>query len=98
LKKTYWLAEINDELDSFYKLFHRWFDYGVEPISSDWLPTDKQLLHLPFELIVPNDPLVSFQEGTPTFKSGKIGRAADFDGKRYVEVGDYGNFGFQDTF
>ncbi|MBT6154382.1 MAG: DUF1553 domain-containing protein [Planctomycetaceae bacterium] len=39
-----------------------------------------------------------FKDGTPTFTSGKLGRAANLDGKRYIDAGDVGKFDFFDKF
>ena len=39
-----------------------------------------------------------FKDGTPTFAPGKLGRAADLDGKRYIDAGDVGKFDFFDKF
>ena len=39
-----------------------------------------------------------FRDGDPSFVPGRIGRAASFDGKRYVNAGDVGKFGFYDRF
>ncbi|MBI1915380.1 MAG: DUF1553 domain-containing protein [Planctomycetes bacterium] len=36
--------------------------------------------------------------GAACFVPGRVGRAADFDGKRFVNAGDVGNFGFYDKF
>ncbi|MEX2261513.1 MAG: DUF1553 domain-containing protein [Bryobacteraceae bacterium] len=38
------------------------------------------------------------QDGDAEFVDGKVGRAASFDGKRYVDAGDIGHFGFYDKF
>jgi hypothetical protein len=38
------------------------------------------------------------KDGTPQYETGHSGRAAAFDGKRYVEVGNVANFGFYDSF
>ena len=39
-----------------------------------------------------------FQDGEPQFAPGRIGRAAGFDGKRFIVAGNIGAFGFQDAF
>jgi hypothetical protein len=39
-----------------------------------------------------------FQEGEPAFVAGKIGQAARFDGKRFIDAGDVAEFGFFDRF
>src|SRR5688572_30093362 len=39
-----------------------------------------------------------FQGGPASFSSGRIGKAADLDGSRFISAGDVGAFGFQSTF
>ncbi|MEQ8786645.1 MAG: DUF1553 domain-containing protein [Pirellulaceae bacterium] len=39
-----------------------------------------------------------FQDGAPAFQQGEIGRAALLDGKRYLDAGDVGEFGYTDKF
>ena len=39
-----------------------------------------------------------WKDGTEEFAPGRIGKAAAFDGKRYIEIGSAGNFGFYDSF
>ena len=39
-----------------------------------------------------------FQSGEPRYAPGKMGLAASFDGKAFVDAGDVGNFGFYDKF
>ena len=39
-----------------------------------------------------------FEEGRPEFAGGRIGQAAGFDGLRFINAGDLGNFGFYDRF
>jgi hypothetical protein len=39
-----------------------------------------------------------FQSGAPEYAPGKMGLAAAFDGKTFIEAGDVGNFGFYDKF
>ena len=36
--------------------------------------------------------------GAAQYAAGPMGQAGDFDGKRYVDVGNVGNFGFYDSF
>ncbi|HEV3263031.1 MAG TPA: DUF1549 domain-containing protein, partial [Gemmataceae bacterium] len=40
----------------------------------------------------------TFQDGGPAFAAGRLGRAADFDGKRFIDAGDVAAFGFYDRF
>ena len=39
-----------------------------------------------------------FQDGPASFASGRIGKAANLDGARFVSAGDVGGFGFQSKF
>lgn len=39
-----------------------------------------------------------WKDGAPQYEAGHSGRAAAFDGKRYIEVGNVANFGFYDSF
>jgi hypothetical protein len=39
-----------------------------------------------------------FRDGKPEFSPGKLGTAADFDGRRYVEIPGLGDFDFLDAF
>jgi mono/diheme cytochrome c family protein len=40
----------------------------------------------------------TFQDGEPSFVPGRLGRAAGFDGCRYVDAGNVADFGFYDKF
>jgi hypothetical protein len=40
----------------------------------------------------------AWKDGAQEFATGHTGRAAAFDGKRYIEVGNVANFGFYDSF
>jgi hypothetical protein len=39
-----------------------------------------------------------FVDGAPAFATGRIGDAAEFDGRRFVDAGDIANFGYFDKF
>jgi hypothetical protein len=39
-----------------------------------------------------------FRDGEPAFAAGRLGRAADFDGKRFLDAGDVASFTFYDRF
>ncbi|HUS08717.1 MAG TPA: DUF1549 domain-containing protein, partial [Bryobacteraceae bacterium] len=39
-----------------------------------------------------------WKDGAAQYAPGRLGQAAVFDGKRYVQVGNLGNFGFYDSF
>jgi hypothetical protein len=57
---------------------------SIAGTSTDWTITDSLFAHYGMD----------GPDGVP----GRIGRAADFDGKRYIELGDTGKFGFADKF
>jgi len=59
-----------------------------------WAPTR----HLAHTLPLDRQPAASFRDGAAAYAPGQRGDAADFDGKRYVEAGDVGRFGFLDKF
>jgi hypothetical protein len=40
----------------------------------------------------------AFQDGSPAFAPGPLGRAGVFDGQRFLDAGDVGHFGFYDKF
>lgn len=40
----------------------------------------------------------AFTNGEPSYVTGKIGQAAEFDGARFIDAGDVGPFGFFDKF
>src|SRR5262249_51590112 len=44
------------------------------------------------------DRRAKFVGGEPTFAPGPHGRAADLDGKRFLDAGNVGNFGYLDKF
>jgi mono/diheme cytochrome c family protein len=66
--------------------------------SIDWTITENRLAW--FGLDGGRDELasLSFCDGAPAFAQGRSGLAAELDGRRYLDVGDVGDFGFDDTF
>ena len=40
----------------------------------------------------------AWKDGEPQYGTGPTGQAGEFDGKRYVDAGNVGNFGFYDSF
>jgi hypothetical protein len=46
----------------------------------------------------PKLPEGKFHDGEPTFATGRLGQAAVFDGKRYLDAGNVAGFGFYDKF
>ena len=69
---------------------------------------EDKLLTTPVLHVAMNDPLsvggasgpkeVERWEGEPAFVSGRIGKAGQFDGGRYVELGDVAAFDYEDSF
>ena len=59
--------------------------------GSDWRPKRFLIEQVPLES-------ATFVGGASTFEPGVYGRAPVFDGKRFQEAGNIGNFGFQDKF
>jgi hypothetical protein len=82
-------------------------DSRMEKLQSEWektLKPDAALEAAPEEGLLAHFPLdgsagkARFVDGIPTFGPGRTGRAADFDGSRFVDAGDVGPFGFYDRF
>jgi hypothetical protein len=47
---------------------------------------------------VKRDRVAKFEEGDPVFAEGRPGNVAEFDGKRFINCGDVGAFGYFDKF
>ncbi len=72
------------------------------PTRIDWSPPRGLVAHYPLEdnagnQCTPARP-AQFCNGEPGYGTGRIGRAAYFDGKRFLDAGDTGDFGFFDKF
>jgi mono/diheme cytochrome c family protein len=68
-----------------------------------WTPPHHMTAHFPLDNNVGNiangEPKPGkFVDGEPAYVPGRIGQAADFDGKRFIDVGNVGNFTFYDKF
>jgi Protein of unknown function (DUF1553)/Protein of unknown function (DUF1549)/Concanavalin A-like lectin/glucanases superfamily len=71
-------------------------------VPANWFPEAGLLFHLPLD----GDPRAArgpvagavFREGLPSFVPGRLGHAAAFDGRCYLDAGDVGDFGFLDRF
>lgn len=74
------------------------------PTSSqpDWTISDGLETRFAFEGQAQNETnaqlAAKFAGGEPAFTPGRTGQAADFDGRRFVEAGNAGAFGFLDKF
>jgi hypothetical protein len=67
-----------------------------------WFPTGGLVGHFPLDGETKNRcgrcKAGSFQDGAPAFAPGVLGQAVDCDGRRFVNAGDVGDFGFYDKF
>ena len=79
----------------------------VDSVAVDWASRDGLVAHYPLDGNLSGDtpgrkPGTTLHprllNGMPRFVEGVTGPAADFDGKRFIEVGDIANFGFHDKF
>jgi mono/diheme cytochrome c family protein len=81
---------------------HEWEQMLLELPPYDWQLTDGLVSDFPFDVDLVNrcDPqkLGQIVDGSPVFGAGRSGQAAQFDGRRFVEAGDVGAFGFYDKF
>jgi hypothetical protein len=59
-----------------------------------WAPEEGLIAHYPLY----GASTGRFLDGEPAFAPGRVGQAARFDGRRYLDAGDVGNFGFYDKF
>jgi mono/diheme cytochrome c family protein len=61
-----------------------------------WSPAHGLAAHFPLDGRTP--PPGAFRDGPAVWVPGRKGQAADFDGRRFLDAGDVGNFGFYDKF
>ncbi len=66
---------------------------GPSP-AVQWFPTRQLETHLPLD----GSAAGTFRDGEAAYADGRLGRAAAFDGKRFLDAGDVGDFGFYDKF
>jgi hypothetical protein len=70
------------------------------PVS--WSITDGLQTHYPLDGDLGDrtgkGPEAKFQDGEPSFVPGRLGRAAQLDGRRHVDAGNVADFGFYDKF
>ncbi|MGH9720026.1 MAG: DUF1549 domain-containing protein, partial [Bryobacteraceae bacterium] len=62
--------------------------------APDWSFTDSQLIELPLD----GSTLAKVRDGDPRFGPGRIGEAAEFDGRRFLDAGNLAVYGFYDKF
>jgi hypothetical protein len=71
--------------------------------ATDWVPSRRLVAHYPLDGDTADRTghqrtSAKFEEGAAAYAAGPRGKAADFDGKRFLDAGNVGNFGFQDKF
>ncbi len=81
----------------------RWEESLLASARVDWVLRDQLVARYPF-----NGDIVGLhtgkrvnprlEDGHPHFVSGRLGAAAGFDGKRFIDAGDVANFGYDDKF
>jgi hypothetical protein len=75
---------------------------GEKAQPLDWSPTRGLLAHYPLDGDTRDQAgrarAGTFHAGRPAFAAGRRGKAADFDGRRFIDAGNVGNFGFYDKF
>jgi len=64
----------------------------------DWAPARHLLAHFPLNGDANKGPAVAFEGGPPAYVEGRSGQAGSFDGQRFVNAGDVGDFGFHNPF
>ena len=69
----------------------------------DWLLRDRLVVHHPLDgdiagLRVGKRVRPKLEDGQPHFVPGRLGEAAAFDGKRFINAGDVANFDYTDKF
>jgi hypothetical protein len=62
----------------------------------DWSIPDDLVAHVPLDGDLAGT--AQFLDGEPRYSQGRLDRAASLDGKRFIQAGDIGPFGFQDKF
>jgi hypothetical protein len=68
---------------------------------ADWTITRGQKVHLALEGGATGHGTATelrWENGDPAYETGKVGAAGAFDGRRFVNAGDVGGFGFNDKF
>jgi hypothetical protein len=64
---------------------------------ADWALPQPPLVHLPLDGGIAGA-RGEFRDGTPAFADGRIGWAAEFDGRRFLDAGNVAGFGYYDKF
>jgi hypothetical protein len=102
-------ARLADAEDRFQKLQPRidvaqagWEKSPTATGPLDWSITDGLIVHLAFDGNTKDGVAPArcgtFKDGAAAYTAGRIGRAGDFDGQRFLDAGDVAHFGFYDKF
>ena len=80
-----------------------WEESLLASTRVDWVLRDQLVLHVPLDgeiSGVHTEGLINpkLKDGQPSFVSGRIDEAASFNGKRFIDMGDVANFGYDDKF
>ncbi len=108
------LAELDDKLAAAEQKFAEleselvaaqdvWEESLLGSARVDWLLRDRLLVHHPLDgdiggIHTGDLPSPRLEDGQPRFVPGRLGEAAAFDGKRFINAGDVANFGYTDKF
>jgi hypothetical protein len=84
-------ARVQAALD---KSLAEWEESHPSLPPTPWSPGQGLVAHFPLDGAGKG----RFHDGDGAFVSGRKGKAADFDGRRFVDGGDVGEFGFYDKF
>jgi hypothetical protein len=101
------LAELDQKLDAAGKKFaalqpeilrtrRAWEKSAEKTAAADWSLTDGLAASYPLDGSVPA--ASQWKDGAAGFAQGKLGEAASFDGKRFIEAGKVAALGFYDKF
>src|SRR5205807_2303664 len=66
-----------------------------------WTPTQHLIGHFKLDGNAVNEigrTTGTFEDGQPAYGPGRIDQGAEFDGKRFINAGNIGEFGFLDKF
>ena len=108
------MAELDDELRAAEQEFSglesettavqkRWEESLLDSARVDWVLRDQLVVHHPLDgdiasLHTEESVNPKLEDGQPRFISGRLGEAASFDGKRFIDAGDVANFVYDDQF